>query len=1258
MKNNPYVGPRPYERRHSQNFYGRNREARDLLALILAERVVLFYAQSGAGKSSLLNAKVIPELEKENFLILPVARVGSSLPPGTADADVANIFMFSVLLSLAGGNVAPEQLRQHTLLSFLHEHYPQLASDQAGQTKQTDENPADFDEEGISIVVSPLLIVDQFEELFTTHRARWHEATNFFQQIREALEAIPRLGILFTMREDYVAELDPYAALLPRRLRARFRMDLLSLDGALEAIVKPAAGQGIHFGPPDAENDRPGAAEWLRDELRRVKVQRQVGMEMVEETILGPYIEPVQLQVVCNRLWENLPEQDDLAIDLNEVQQYGDVDRALVDFYESALTDAVQNAGTSERDLRHWFSNQLLTPMQTRGLALRGAVETAGMPNEAVDILQNRHIIRPEMRAGARWYELAHDRLVQPVLQSNQAWEAARQTPLRVAAQRWSEGKQAALLYRDEALKQALAWAAQHPDDVESYECEFLTASSNAEARRRWVRRAYFAAAVIAAITVTVVLTAAWYAVRSGLLAYSKEQAAESQYWRDFDQEVALDLAYEGIKQEQAPVELTLWRGLMGDLEFTEAEIALRQALVDFHPVEFYEDIPAEGLATVAGSEVSSLAYSPDGRYLYAGLSTGKLWVKDREKSEPVYIEAIGAARSLAVHPQQPLLAVAGDDGKTGIVRIFNMATQTWEQILQVPMPDGLYDEVYSLAFSSDGRYLAAGGDYGKKFRDMDNYENAGILRIWDLDSGQVMTLTQYSRRVTGVDFSADDRYMAVANYDQTFEIWGVQRTDAGALNFQHYLTPTAHTGQVFDVKFSPTDDTLLASSSADKTIRLWRLTPEDAAQPIKGLVTLIGHTRDVRTLVFSPDGDTLLSGSRDATALLWDVRALNPNPVLVFTGLTNVVQGIAFSPDGVSLAAGDGSGDVMVWDRDFLRKQRLSTLIGQDDRGRGVAYTPDGKYLISGDNTGVGLIWDVNTAQVVRELPAVGGKMWNLVVSHNGKYLVTCTDDNNAYVWDIQTGEQIARLVGHTDGVEHGAFSPDDRYLVTGADDQKVLVWDTRTWRETAKLTVPGLSLPGEVWGAIAYSPDGRWIAVGFTGGRLQLWSVDPTRDTFVAEPVVTLDHAHDNHIMSAAFSPDSRYLATGGWDNLARIWAVEATTLEPLENTRLDPDSLGYLGLEHSGYVYDVAFSPDGAYLATGSRDQMVRLWDMRSLPEIPDAPLAVFSGHTDLVWSLDFSPDGKYLASNSWDRYIRRYLVEFDDVYDLATELLEGE
>src|SRR5262245_13907039 len=96
---NPYVGPRTFSEAEKDRFFGREREAQDLLALVLSERLVLFYAQSGAGKSSLLHTRLIPRLREEGFEVLPVGRVSGDLPAGLAPAEVDNIFSFNLSLS-------------------------------------------------------------------------------------------------------------------------------------------------------------------------------------------------------------------------------------------------------------------------------------------------------------------------------------------------------------------------------------------------------------------------------------------------------------------------------------------------------------------------------------------------------------------------------------------------------------------------------------------------------------------------------------------------------------------------------------------------------------------------------------------------------------------------------------------------------------------------------------------------------------------------------------------------------------------------------------------------------------------------------------------------------------------------------------------------------------------------------------------------------------------------------------------------------
>jgi hypothetical protein len=329
----------------------------------------------------LLNARVIPDLEEEGFYTLPIARVSNDPPPEVDREAIANIFIFSTLLALADPETPVADLTQHTLCSFLQTYHdlgktPAVTDETVAVS--TENLAGDEDAEDALGVPLPILIWDQFEELFTTHQDRWQEAEGFFLQVREALDTIPELGVTFVMREDHVAAVEPYAPLMPRWLRARFRMERLGYEGALAAVKQPAAQAGYPFDE--------GIAERLVDNLRRIRAQRHAAVD--DKPPLGPYVEPVQLQVVCSRLWDNLPEQKDKAasaanlIQWTEVEQFGGIDQALTDFYEEAIAQACAHADVSERQVRRWFGQQLITPMETRGLVLRGEDSTGGCTGE------------------------------------------------------------------------------------------------------------------------------------------------------------------------------------------------------------------------------------------------------------------------------------------------------------------------------------------------------------------------------------------------------------------------------------------------------------------------------------------------------------------------------------------------------------------------------------------------------------------------------------------------------------------------------------------------------------------------------------------------------------------------------------------------------------------------------------------------------------------------------------------------------------
>lgn len=273
---NPYVGPRSI--RYGERIYGRDRELDELRDVLIAERIVLLYSPSGAGKSSLLEAGLRPALEREHFLVLPTMRVGHDAAVAAVGSTRTNRYRLSTLMSLDEARPDDRALSPDELASIgLEEYLLRIEAELA-----TEDSPPEL-----------CLFFDQFEELFTLDPTDQREKAAFLEEVGVVLRNRNR-WCLFSMREDFIAQLDPYLSLLPTRFSARYRLDLLGKEAAKIAARRPAEDAGVPFADE--------AANRLIDDLRRVRVQR--GTTIVEE--LGPYVEPVQLQVVCRQLWNML----------------------------------------------------------------------------------------------------------------------------------------------------------------------------------------------------------------------------------------------------------------------------------------------------------------------------------------------------------------------------------------------------------------------------------------------------------------------------------------------------------------------------------------------------------------------------------------------------------------------------------------------------------------------------------------------------------------------------------------------------------------------------------------------------------------------------------------------------------------------------------------------------------------------------------------------------------------------------------------
>ncbi len=1183
----PFKGLHYFDEVDADLFFGREALVDHLLDRLQAvlsvpglARFLAVVGASGSGKSSIVRAGLIPALRWSppvgEWLIV-------SFTPSTHPLQALAAAVHTEDVPRGGAaNLASKCARSPEALAA----YPGRPDD-APRSDQTPARPC-------------LLVVDQFEEVFTLCRDEDERRAFIDNLVTAALAPKGLFCVVITLRADFYAHCAPYARLRDVLSKQQEYIGPMSADELRRAIEEPAKSAGWEL--------EPGLVDVLL---------RDVGAD-------GPHpAEPGALPLLSHALLETWHRRRRRTLTVSGYLASGGVRGAIAETAEAVFhdqLDAKQRLIARNIFLRLTEFGDDTMAVETRRRTtfeelISGSEDPASI-RHVLNRLADARLITTE--AGSA--EVAHEALIRewPTLRR---WLEEDRDALRLhrhltlASEGWAQqGRDPGELYRGARLAQALEWAAVHSNDLNSLEREFLgtaQALSEQEAAEREARHQQELAAARQLAQVqsrsaqqlrrrAVVLTGAlvlvflmagaslWLGERArqaalsaqavGRVAVSRELAAAAVSNLDIDPERSILLALEA-----ASVTHTL-----------EAEDALHRAI---------QASRVQLTLSGHGDWVNRVAYSPDGTRLATTSDDGTAKVWSMATGQELFTVTGHEAwvMGVAFSPDGTRLATTGAQGQ-----VIVSDAGSGQRLLEL---SGRSGPVWGVAFSPDSSRLATSG------------ANTMEAYIWDAVTGQqLITLTGHTDAIWNIAFSPDGKRLATGSFDGTARLWD-------ATTGVTLLTLTGHAGWVRGVAFSP-DGRYLATASDDNLVRIW-----DTASGVLRL-TLAGHSSQVLDIAFSPDGTLLASASGDRKAIVWRLTYDAAGDIasgqewVVLSGHAGIVSGLAFHPDGLHLATASADATARVWDISPEGGRELLALSGPSAQANSIAFSPDGTRFATTGNDGVARIWDATTGQELLALAGQDGPVGFAAFSPDGTRLATATIDVTPMVWDAASGQLLFKLKGHVDTVNGIAFSPDGTRIATVSNDGTALVWDALTGDRLLRVVDQGDPLL-----AVAFSPDGSRLATAGRAGIPKVWAA-PTGKLALALTGQTTFTDQTWRIWGLAFSPLGDRLATTSQDGAVRVW--DLATGQALLNL-----------IGHEGETITVAYSPDGQRLVTSSRDGTARLWDATTGQSllILDADLGGLTGAA-------FDPTGTRLAT-SGDSGVRLYALSIDDLMALARQ-----
>jgi WD40 repeat protein len=1091
LPNEPFLFLNRYERKHAEIFFGRSYYIRELYNRVTDKKsppIILLYGQSGVGKSSLLDAGLIPRIEQSHMVCC-------------ARRD-------------------PQKGLLGTIEKVLHDLLPGRDGGDAVETWKYIETAVD----------KPLVfILDQVEEVYTRPNNRLTDELGDFLQALTSIfgniSGYPKAKLILGCRREYHREIDEKFK--------NHELDRTSL------FIEP-------FGQEDIMDVVTGLTRTKRlKDKYNIKVGEKLPVIIADDLLedKNSAVAPL-LQIILTKMWETSKRDDGSSGCEFKVKHYQELRKnllVLADFFRQQLeklrnwNEIVMDSGLA-LDILKYHTTERGTACTRNIRDIRQTYRHRQVIiDDLVQQLKDFYLLTDAQREGE--ISLAHDTLVRVVINEYSDSNRPAQRASRILAAKIEEFKKNKdKIYLDEVDLEIAAegrgWMRAWDQDEEllverSWQRKAL--HEKKKKRNRIIRMVLVSIAVIFALFIAYHLkNKADQEKRSEAI----RLAAIAERVLEKDPTIALRIAEKAHQLDDNKNITKLLQKIYRENNFykiiAEQKDSISCVALSSNGKYFLTgstsedqkaylwDMQGQQIKVLEGHQYSviAVAFSNDNKHKYiltgSKDGTARLWdLEGQEKEEQakeVFEGHNGWVYSVAFSPDEKRVLTFSRDKTTrlwdlqgNLIEVFNDFNENEKDVL-------------CAAFSPDRKYVLTGS--------VDN-----TARLWDLQGNEKPVVFRgHKGWVYSAAFSPDGKYILTGSQDKTARRWDLK----GNL-LQEFK---GHKNVVNSAAFSPGGRYIL-TGSWDNTARLWDL-KGNRLQDFKG------HENSVTFAAFSPKGQYIITGSWDKTIRKWSFKRPTCQ---AFLAHQFSVTSAAYSPKDKYILTGLKDGTVHLSKLEGQTFKDFKVFKGHNDPVTSAAFSPDGQYILTGSQDKSIQLWDLQGDFKEQALEVFGkhsGPVTSAAFSPDGNYILTASWDNTARLWD-RKGNVIHEFKEHKDDVNCAVFSPDGKEILTASWDNTAILWNLQGEKiqKFPKKSTPAESL--SLFSCAAFSPDGQYILTGSNDGIdaiVRLWDKK-------GNPLQDLT-GHKYRISSAAFSPDGKYILTGSWDKTARLWDLQGNELQ----------------------------------------------------------------------------------------------------------------